>query len=105
MSGVDAQIINGQEYADSVWGNGARAFSVVGTATPKKGDKVTFSGAKTGEVNSIPVIDSAPRVGTDSFESSLGYAVPPGAWGVQATLDPAISEPVRTPVLPITVTA
>jgi len=45
------------------------------------------------------------RVGTDSFESNLGYAVPPGAWGVQATLDPAISEPVRTPVLPITVTA
>jgi hypothetical protein len=44
------------------------------------------------------------RVGTDSFEPSLGYAVPPGTWGVQATLDPAISEPVRTPVLPITVT-
>jgi hypothetical protein len=58
--GVDAQIINGQEYADSVWGNGARAFRVVGLVTPKKGDKVTFSGAKTGEVNSIPVIDSAP---------------------------------------------
>jgi hypothetical protein len=45
------------------------------------------------------------RVGTDSFEPSLGYAIPPGAWGVQATLDPAISEPLRTPVLPITVTA
>jgi hypothetical protein len=59
-SGVDAQIIYGQEYADSVWGNGARAFRVVGSVTPKKGDKVTFSGANTGEVNGIPVIDSAP---------------------------------------------
>jgi hypothetical protein len=43
-------------------------------------------------------------VGTDSFVADLGYAVPPGRWGVQATLDPAAGRPGRTPVLPFTIT-
>jgi hypothetical protein len=44
-------------------------------------------------------------VGTASLVPQLGYAVPPGHWGAQATLDPAAGQPVRTPPLPITITA
>jgi hypothetical protein len=53
-------------------------------------------------------------IGTASFTPRLGYAVPPGSWGLQATLDlvPAGSGPEsadrlrrRTPVLPLTITA
>jgi hypothetical protein len=51
-------------------------------------------------------------IGTASFTPRLGYAVPPGNWGLQATLDlvPAGSGPEaaerlrrRTPVLPLTI--
>ena len=50
-------------------------------------------------------------IGTASFTDRLGYAVPPGSWGIQATLqltpDPDARNrvPRRTPVLPLTVTA
>jgi hypothetical protein len=44
-------------------------------------------------------------VGTDSFIPELGYAVPPGQWGIQATLDPALGHAVRTPTLPFTITS
>lgn len=50
-------------------------------------------------------------IGTASFTGRLGYAVPPGSWGIQATLqltqDPDVRNrvPRRTPVLPLTVTA
>jgi hypothetical protein len=44
-------------------------------------------------------------VATASLVPDLGYAVPPGEWAVQATLDPATGQPVRTPPLPVTVTA
>lgn len=50
-------------------------------------------------------------VGTDSFDPDLGYAVPPGEWGIQVTLrriterDPVLGRPIRTPILPLTVTA
>ena len=50
-------------------------------------------------------------IGTASFTGRLGYAVPPGKWGMRATLqlapDPDVRErvPRRTPVLPLTVTA
>ena len=48
-------------------------------------------------------------IGTASSTARLGYAVPPGSWGLQATLDLA-QDPGqhifrRTPVLPLTVTA
>jgi hypothetical protein len=42
-------------------------------------------------------------VGTDSLRPDLGYAIPPGRWGAQATLWLA-GRPVRTPILPITIT-
>ena len=50
-------------------------------------------------------------IGTASYTGRLGYAVPPGRWGVEVTLqlarDPDIRDrvPRRTPVLPLTVTA
>jgi hypothetical protein len=43
-------------------------------------------------------------VGTDSYLPDLGYAIPPGRWGIQAPL--ALGQPggpVCTPVLPLTV--
>jgi len=43
-------------------------------------------------------------VGTASLVPDLGYAIPPGQWGVRVTLGPAAGHPVRTPSLPITVT-
>jgi hypothetical protein len=48
-------------------------------------------------------------IGTASFTASLGYTVPPGSWGIQATLDLASGPEERisrwTPVLPLTITA
>jgi len=49
-------------------------------------------------------------IGTASFTDRLGYAVPPGSWGIQVTLqltpDPDVRDriPRQTPVLPLTVT-
>jgi hypothetical protein len=49
-------------------------------------------------------------IGTASFTDRLGYAVPPGSWGIQVTLqltpDPDVRDriPRRTPVLPLTIT-
>jgi hypothetical protein len=57
-----------------------------------------------GETERIPLV-----VGTASFVSRLGYAVPAGEWGLQVTLTlgphPRDSPRGRTPVLPLTVTA
>jgi len=48
-------------------------------------------------------------IGTASSTARLGYAVPPGSWGLQTTLDlaqdPGERVPRRTPVLPLTITA
>lgn len=49
-------------------------------------------------------------IGTASFTGRLGYAVPPGSWGIEVTLqltaDPDVRDrvPRRTPVLPLLVT-
>jgi hypothetical protein len=62
-----------------------------------------------GQTKPIPLL-----TGTASFTLKLGYAVPPGSWGIQATLtlgsgilgsDPRDSSRRRTPVLPLTITA
>lgn len=53
-----------------------------------------------GATEHIPLL-----VGTESFVPELGYAVPPGQWGIQATLDPAFGHALRTPILPITITS
>ena len=48
-------------------------------------------------------------IGTASFTPTLGYAIPPGKWGIQATLtfgrDPRDAPRRRTPVMPLTITA
>lgn len=73
-----------------------------------------FSGAQTlplkifrvtpGGSMSIPLL-----IGTASSRPQLGYAVPPGEWGIQVTLTlgphPRDSPRRRTPILPLTVTA
>jgi hypothetical protein len=51
-----------------------------------------------GQTARVPLL-----VATDSFLPDLGYAIPAGDWGVQATLDPALGHAGRTPILPITV--
>jgi hypothetical protein len=63
---------------------------------------ITFRVAP-GQTGQIPLL-----TGTASFTPRLGYAVPPGSWGIQATLifgeDPGDSPRRRTPVLPLTIT-
>ena len=51
-----------------------------------------------GQTTRVPLL-----VATDSFRPDLGYAIPAGDWGVQAILDPALGQAVRTPILPITI--
>lgn len=97
--------------------NGQLTASVV---DPETGEVVGgFAGPQTlplvmfrippGATERIPLL-----VGTASFTERLGYAVPPGSWGLQATLQLAADAgervpleriPRRTPVLPLTVIA
>lgn len=57
-----------------------------------------------GDTGRIPLL-----IGTASFMPRLGYTVPAGDWGIQATLtlgpNPSDSPRRRTPVLPLTITA
>jgi hypothetical protein len=57
-----------------------------------------------GRTQRVPLL-----TGTASFTPRLGYAVPAGHWGIQATLTlgtgPRGSPRRRTPVLPLTITA
>jgi hypothetical protein len=63
-----------------------------------------------GQTEPIPLL-----TGTASFTSRLGYTVPPGSWGIQATLTFGKDLPLgqdfrdsprrRTPILPLTITA
>jgi hypothetical protein len=92
--------------------NGQVTASIV---DPQTGEEVGgFFGAQT-----LPLIRFriAPEgteripllIGTASFTARLGYAVPPGSWGLQATLDLA-QDPGehllrRTPILPLTIIA
>jgi hypothetical protein len=57
-----------------------------------------------GQAERVPLL-----IGTASSTPRLGYAIPPGDWGIQATLTlgphPCDSLRRRTPVLPLTITA
>jgi hypothetical protein len=73
-----------------------------------------FAGAQTlpliifrvapGQTGQVPLL-----IGTASSVPRLGYTIPPGDWGIQATLTlgphPRDSPRRRTPVLPLTITA
>jgi hypothetical protein len=56
-----------------------------------------------GQAERVPLL-----IGTASFTARLGYTIPPGSWGIQATLtlgtDSRTSPRRRTPVLPLTIT-
>jgi hypothetical protein len=87
---------------------------VTAVVDPQTGETVGgFSGAQTlslkffrvspGGSTSIPLL-----IGTASSRPQLGYAIPPGEWGIQATLTlgglyPGESPRRRTPILPLTV--
>ena len=89
---------------------------VTAVVDPQTGETVGgFSGAQTlslkffrvspGGSTRIPLL-----IGTASSRPQLGYAIPPGEWGIQATLAlgglyPGESPRRRTPILPLTVTA
>jgi hypothetical protein len=69
-----------------------------------------YSGAVTAMLKTFTVAPGATEripllVGTASFVPDLGYAVPPGEWGVQANLAPAAGTAVRAPALPLTITS
>jgi hypothetical protein len=57
-----------------------------------------------GQTERIPLL-----IGTASRTPRLGYTIPPGDWGIQATLTlgphPRDSPHRRTPILPLTITA
>ena len=75
---------------------------VGGYSGPQRLPLITFRIAP-GGTERIPLL-----IGTASFTASLGYTVPPGSWGIQATLDLASGPEERsrrTPVLPLTITA
>jgi hypothetical protein len=71
---------------------------VGGYAGPVRLMLTTFT-VRPGETERVPLL-----VASASFVPDLGYAVPAGRWGVQATLDPAAGRPVRTPPLAVTIT-
>ena len=82
---------------------------------PRTGEIVGgYSGAQSLPLKTFQVgPDGSTRIplliGTASRTLRLGYAVPAGEWGIQATLtlgpDPRTALQRRTPVLPLTITA
>jgi hypothetical protein len=91
---------NGEVTADVV---DPRTDEVVGgLAGPRVLPLITFRVAP-GETGRVPLL-----IGTASYTARLGYAIPPGEWGIQATLllgpRPGGSQR-RTPILPLSVTA
>jgi hypothetical protein len=73
-----------------------------------------FAGVQTMPLIMFPVAPGSTQripllIGTASFRPDLGYALPPGSWGMQVWLDlewdPHTRERRRTPVLPLTITA
>lgn len=53
-----------------------------------------------GETTRIPLL-----VATDSLVPELGYAIPPGAWGIRVTIEFEPGPAARTPALPVTITS
>ena len=82
---------------------------------PRTGQVVGgFAGAQTMPLIMFPVAPGHTEripllIGTASFRPKLGYAVPPGSWGIEVPLTVQRElegrERRRTPVLPVTITA
>jgi hypothetical protein len=75
---------------------------VGGFAGPQLLPLIVFSIAP-GATERIPLL-----IGTASFEPDLGYTVPAGRWGIEATLTLSLNRDSprrRTPILPLTITA
>jgi hypothetical protein len=91
---------NGQVTADLV--DPGTGEVVGGYAGPQLMPGVMFTAAP-GRSTRIPLL-----IGTASFTLRLGYAVPPGHWGLQVTLtlggSGATAPRRRTPILPLTIT-
>jgi hypothetical protein len=92
---------NGQVNADVV---DPRTGEIVGGFSGWQIMPLVTFGVAPGESKRIPLL-----IGTASFTPRLGYLVPAGDWGVQATLflgqDAGESRSSRTPVFPLTITA
>jgi hypothetical protein len=77
---------------------------VVGGFSGAQGMPLIIVRIAPGQAERIPLL-----IGTASFSPRLGYAVPAGEWGIQATLtlgpDPASSPRRRIPVMPLTITS
>ena len=74
---------------------------VVGGFSGAQAMPLFFFRAAPGGSARIPLL-----IGTASYTSRLGYTVPAGEWGIQATLElgPDLRNR-RTPILPLTITA
>jgi hypothetical protein len=102
LTGSELQIAtNGRVTAsvvDPQTGEGVGGFSGAQIAP-----LIFFRAAPGGNVR-IPLL-----IGTASSRPQLGYAVPPGEWGIQVALTlgphPRDSPHRRTPILPLTITA
>ena len=89
---------NGAVVVDLQTGETVGGFSGLQTLNLK------FFRVSPGGSTRIPLL-----IGTASSRPQLGYAIPPGEWGIQATLTlgglyPGESPRRRTPILPLTVT-
>jgi hypothetical protein len=100
LTGRELLLTNGQGTAvvvDPQTGETVGGFSGLQTLNLK------FFQVPPGASTRIPLL-----IGTASSRPRLGYAIPPGEWGIQATLtlSPYPGESRRrTPILPLTVTA
>jgi len=90
---------NGQVTAEIVEPETGR---VVGIYAGAQRMPLIVFGVPPGQAKRIPLL-----IGTAGLTHDIGYAVPPGTWGLQATLDlgpdPVQSSSRRTPVLLVTV--
>jgi hypothetical protein len=81
-----------------------RTGEVVGGFAGAQNLPLIFFRVAPGESKQVPLL-----IGTASSTLRLGYAIPPGDWGIQATLslgpDPRNVVRRRTPILPLSITA
>ena len=102
LSGRDLQIAtNGQVTAVVV---DPQTGEVVGGFSGAQALPLVIFRVAAGATEPIPLL-----IGTASYTPRLGYVVPAGEWGIQATLTlgphPRDSPHRRTPILPLTITA